>query len=106
MLLKASVIFGVSSLLNLSNSTIYRYIRLILVHVLGPWNLVLFGGLGAYVGSNNERWQKALLEDLNERRVAKGFPPLLREEVGWTSFMGSRYDGKTNSVIEDGKRDR
>lgn len=44
-----------------------------------PWNLVLFGLIGGYVGSLVQPVEQQLLADVNEMRAERNMPPLKRD---------------------------
>ncbi len=78
--------------------------------ILGPWNLVIMGGIGGYIGKNMEKYQNDMLEDLNVRRVEKGFKPITRSDLGMGKDSASIHYGsdreRPNEVLERGKLGR
>ena len=44
-----------------------------------PWNLVLFGVIGGYLGSLLHPAEQQLLADVNEMRAERNMPPLKRD---------------------------
>lgn len=48
---------------------------------LGPWFLVIYGGAGAYLGYNYNRWELELLATVNEKRRKFGLPEIERAHV-------------------------
>lgn len=54
---------------------------ILFVYYLGPWNHVLFGAVGGYVGYNYSRWEQELLVSVNALRKQKGMPEITRESV-------------------------
>ena len=46
----------------------------------GPWNIVAFAGIGAYVGSKWTEWEDELYRRVNEKRVSVGYKPIARKE--------------------------
>ncbi|CAM9192129.1 unnamed protein product [Scytosiphon promiscuus] len=59
-----------------------------------PWEYVLGGGIGAYVGNKLPQWEAGLLEDINEMRADRNMPPLTR--AGGMEF-GSRNANSESS---------
>ena len=95
--------YGVSATL-ISNLVIHRFKNECLS---GPWNIVACGAIGGYVGSQMEKWEADMLEDLNRRRVEKGFLPIVRDDLSLSSvFFTKTYDENTSDVIESGKKNR
>ena len=48
---------------------------------LEPWNHLLFGTVGAYVGYNYKTWEASLLAKVNEKRVLRGMSPIDRQSM-------------------------
>ena len=44
-----------------------------------PWNLVIFGLIGGYLGSKIPGIEQQLLTEVNEMRAERNIPPLKRE---------------------------
>ncbi len=75
--------------------------------LLGPWNIVALGAVGGYIGSQIDKWETDMLEDLNRRRVEKGFLPIVRDDLSLTNVLFAKtYDETTSAVIESGKENR
>ena len=51
------------------------------ISILGPWNHVLFVGIGGIVGMNYSKWEQNLLDTVNEKRLEKGMVPIKRESI-------------------------
>lgn len=47
----------------------------------GPWNHVLWGAAGGFVGYNYVKWEGQLLAAVNDKRKEKGFPVITREST-------------------------
>lgn len=52
-----------------------------------PWNHLLFGAVGGYMGYNYTRWENELLEAVNEKRVERGMPMIHRESLTLTGTV-------------------
>ena len=46
-----------------------------------PWNHLLFGMAGGYVGYNYKSWEASLLAKVNEKRVLRGMDPIDRQRM-------------------------
>jgi hypothetical protein len=46
----------------------------------GPWNVVAFTAVGAYMGSNWSRWEDNIYEKVNDKRISVGYKPIVRKE--------------------------
>lgn len=46
--------------------------------VLGPWNHAALAAVGAYIGYNYTRWEKSLLDAVNQKRKERGLPEIKR----------------------------
>ena len=46
-----------------------------------PWNHLLFGVVGGYVGYNYKSWEASLLAKVNEKRVLRGMAPMDRKSM-------------------------
>jgi len=46
-----------------------------------PWNHVLFGVVGGYIGYNYGRWEDELLEAVNEKRRERSMPEITRQNL-------------------------
>ena len=52
-----------------------------LFHVIGPWNHLMFGMVGGYVGYNYKSWEASLLASVNEKRALRGMPEIERRSM-------------------------
>ena len=52
-----------------------------LFFLLEPWNHLLFGMVGGYVGYNYKSWEAGLLAKVNEKRVLRGMAPIDRQSM-------------------------
>jgi len=48
---------------------------------IGPWNHVIYAGVGGYIGYNYSTWSDKLLAAVNEKRVERGMPAIVREDI-------------------------
>ena len=48
---------------------------------LEPWNHLLFGAVGGYIGYNYKSWEASLLAKVNEKRVLRGMAPIDRQSM-------------------------
>jgi len=46
-----------------------------------PWNHLLFGAVGGFIGYNYNRWEDELLAAVNDKRVERGMPPINRQNL-------------------------
>jgi len=46
-----------------------------------PWNHVLFGAVGGYVGYHYGGWQDDLLASVNEKRALRNMPQITRQSL-------------------------
>jgi hypothetical protein len=51
-----------------------------------PWNHLLFGLAGSYIGYNYSTWESELLKAVNEKRVERGMPEITRQSWGGTGI--------------------
>ena len=47
----------------------------------GPWNHLLFGMVGGYVGYNYSSWEAGLLAKVNEKRALRNLPEFNRQSM-------------------------
>jgi len=52
-----------------------------------PWNHVLFGMVGGYIGYNYNKWEDGLLEAVNEKRRDRGMPEISRQSLSLGSGL-------------------
>lgn len=57
-----------------------------------PWEYLVFGGVGGYIGYKMPIWEAGLINDINEMRADRNMPPLERE--GGIIFGGIIKDPK------------
>ena len=55
----------------------------------GPWNHLLVGGIGAYVGYNMTSWEDSMLQNINEQRARRNMVPISRESLGHFKYPSS-----------------
>uniref|UniRef100_A0A7S2V622 Uncharacterized protein n=1 Tax=Fibrocapsa japonica TaxID=94617 RepID=A0A7S2V622_9STRA len=53
-----------------------------------PWEYLMFGALGAYVGYKMPEWQQNLIDNINEMHEERGLPPL---DVDGQFSLGSKF---------------
>ena len=46
----------------------------------GPWNVVAFTAVGAYMGSNWSQWEDKVYDTVNSKRISVGYKPIERKE--------------------------
>ncbi|CAN0282196.1 unnamed protein product [Discosporangium mesarthrocarpum] len=44
-----------------------------------PWEYLITGGVGMWLGANIPHWEKQLLSDINEMRADRNMPPVKRQ---------------------------
>ena len=52
-----------------------------------PWNHVLFGFVGGYIGYNYQRWEDELLAEVNAKRLERNMPPINRKNLSLGSAV-------------------
>ena len=49
--------------------------------MIEPWNHLLIGGIGGYIGYNYSTWEQDLLTAVNEKRLQRGMVPIDRKTI-------------------------
>ena len=57
-----------------------RYYPFLIPHA-GPWEHLVLGGIGAYIGYNYTSWENQLLAQVNQKRETRGMVPITRKDI-------------------------